>query len=87
MYAISICNLQQSVAIDETGIDQIIRDALHSEQVAAADVSVAVVDDERMQQLNRTHLGHDYPTDVLSFLLDRRSAIPALNLRHVKPAC
>jgi len=72
MYAISICNLQQLVEIDESQIEQIVRDALDSEQVAAAEVSVAVVDDARMRQLNRTHLGHDYPTDVLSFLLECR---------------
>ena len=70
MYAISICNLQQSAEIDEARIEQIIHDALRSEQVAAAELSVAIVDDERMHELNRTHLGHDDTTDVLSFLLE-----------------
>jgi probable rRNA maturation factor len=70
MYAISICNLQQSVAIDPARIEQVVRDALQSEQVVAAEISVALVNDERMHQLNRKHLGHDNSTDVLSFLLD-----------------
>lgn len=70
MYAISICNLQESVAIDPVRIEQAVRDALQSEEVAAADISVAIVNDERMHQLNLNHLGHDDTTDVLSFLLD-----------------
>ncbi len=32
-------------------------------------ISVAVVDDEDMQAQNLLHLQHDYPTDVLSFLM------------------
>jgi probable rRNA maturation factor len=78
MYAISICNLQHLVEIDEPQIEQVIRDVLQNEQVAAAEVSAAVVDDPHMQQLNRAHLGEDYPTDVLSFLLDCRSDPEAL---------
>lgn len=70
MYRISICNLQDCLEIDEARIEHIVRDTLQSEQVAAAEVSVAVVDDQRIHQLNRTHLDHDYPTDVLSFLLE-----------------
>lgn len=73
MFSISICNLQETVAIDEGRLDQVIRDSLDGEQVASAELSVAVVDDERMRELNRTHLGHDYPTDVLSFLLECES--------------
>jgi len=35
----------------------------------SCELSIAVVGDERMHELNRQFLGHDYPTDVLSFLL------------------
>lgn len=84
MYVISVCNLQRTLAIDESQIEQIVRDTLRSEQVAAAEVSVAVVDDARMQQINRTHLQHDYPTDVLSFLLECRSDPDAV--RHAGSA-
>ena len=31
------------------------------------ELSFAVLDDERMHAVNRDQLGHDYPTDVLSF--------------------
>ena len=35
-------------------------------------VSVAAVDDATIHALNLQHLAHDYPTDVLSFVLERR---------------
>ena len=34
-------------------------------------ISVAVIDDPTIHVLNRKHLEHDYPTDVLSFVFDR----------------
>lgn len=34
------------------------------------EVSIAIVTDEAMHELNRQYLQHDYPTDVLSFVLD-----------------
>lgn len=30
-------------------------------------ISVAIVDDEEIHQVNREYLNHDYPTDVISF--------------------
>jgi probable rRNA maturation factor len=35
--------------------------------VPDGDVTIALVDDDRIQGLNRDFLGHDAPTDVLSF--------------------
>ncbi len=32
--------------------------------------SIAIVDDETIRQLNAERLGHDWPTDVISFVLD-----------------
>ncbi len=39
--------------------------------VRGGSLSLVVVDDDEMQRLNRRHLEHDWPTDVLSFLLDQ----------------
>jgi probable rRNA maturation factor len=38
--------------------------------VAAGDLTIALVDDARIQGLNRDFLSHDAPTDVLSFPAD-----------------
>jgi probable rRNA maturation factor len=43
--------------------------ALEAERCGHLDVSVTVVGAERIHALNRDHLGHDYPTDVISFTL------------------
>jgi len=37
------------------------------QEVAAASFNCLLTRDARLQQLNRDFLGHDYPTDVLSF--------------------
>jgi probable rRNA maturation factor len=37
--------------------------------VADGEISLALLDDDGIRTLNREHLGHDAPTDVLSFAL------------------
>jgi probable rRNA maturation factor len=46
------------------------RAILEDAGIREAEISIAVVDDARMQALNRQYLEHDYPTDVLSFVLE-----------------
>ena len=38
--------------------------------VAHAEVSVTFLADDDIQSLNKSYLGHDWPTDVLTFTLD-----------------
>jgi probable rRNA maturation factor len=45
------------------------RVALRSEEVDAAELSVTLLDDRGIQELNREYLGKDSPTDVLAFAL------------------
>jgi len=42
---------------------------LAAERVVEGEVSVALLGDDEIRALNRRHLGHDFPTDVLSFAL------------------
>lgn len=46
---------------------------------SAGSISVAIVDDATIHQLNRQYLDHDWPTDVLSFLLEEDRAAGWLN--------
>jgi probable rRNA maturation factor len=43
--------------------------------LAQGHLSVELVDETRIRDLNRKHRGHDEPTDVLSFPIDEGSAV------------
>lgn len=45
--------------------------ALKQQAAAPGSLTIAVSGDETLQALNKQHLGHDEPTDVLSFPSDR----------------
>ena len=47
----------------------IARRVLEAEGTSRAEVSVAIVDDPTIHAVNRDHLDHDWPTDVISFIL------------------
>jgi len=63
-------NNQTALSLDFDQLRRILRIVLGDAGYSDAEVSVAVVSDDRMQELNRRHLDHDYATDVLSFRLD-----------------
>ncbi len=69
-FEIDISSSQDTLSIDIKGLTRAIERALQVEQVASAVLSVSIVDHSAMQQINRQHLQHDYPTDVISFQLD-----------------
>ena len=56
--------------VDHEFIDRVIRRVLQEEQISTAKISVAIVSDAEIHRVNREFLGHDYPTDVISFLLN-----------------
>jgi probable rRNA maturation factor len=69
---IHISDAQAHLEIDAIFLRDVISRTLAAERVTAAEISLAAVDDAAIHELNRRHLGHDEPTDVLSFLLDSR---------------
>jgi probable rRNA maturation factor len=71
MLAIDLVNQQGHVKINRRRLTAAVRAVLREAGVRDARVSVAVVDDPAIHALNRRFLGHDYPTDVLSFPLER----------------
>ncbi len=68
---IEIANEQSACAIQETLIREVVAEILSGEGVAGGQISVALVDDPTIHEVNRQHLNHDYPTDVISFVFDR----------------
>ena len=66
---VAISDTQGHLAVDPRELAGLVRRVLAGEGVARAEVSVALVDDATIREVNRRHLGHDWPTDVVSFPL------------------
>lgn len=73
-FEIDISNRQSALAFDEKRVQAAVLRALAIEQVASAVLSISIVDNSAIHKINRDHLQHDYPTDVISFQLDFVSA-------------
>ena len=68
---ITVTNRQSTLAIERRQLGGAVRGVLHEAGVRRGSVSLALVDDPTIHDLNRRFLKHDYPTDVLSFLLEQ----------------
>jgi probable rRNA maturation factor len=66
---VEVSDTQEHLAVDHGLLVRLARRVLAGEAVAAGSVSIAVVDDATIHAVNRRHLAHDWPTDVLSFRL------------------
>ena len=63
-------------AVDEDAARAAVVATLRAEGVTAGEVGVVLVELAEMAALNAAHRGRDEPTDVLSFPLDGRDAVP-----------
>ncbi len=63
-------------AVDEDAARAAVAATLRAEGVTTGEVGVVIVDPAEMAALNSAHRGRDEPTDVLSFPLDGRDALP-----------
>lgn len=70
MYQIEISDNQDCLTLDTGYLTEVVRTTLDAEQVTSASLSIAIVDNPTIHELNRQYLQHDYETDVLSFLLE-----------------
>jgi probable rRNA maturation factor len=69
MSRVSIATPQDAVEVDRGRMREVARAVLAGEGVADYEVSLAFVDNPTVHRLNQRYLGHDEPTDVLSFPL------------------
>ena len=67
--AVEISDTQGHLPVDRAALARLVRGVLAGEGVEQASISIALVDDATIHAVNRRHLGHDWPTDVLSFRL------------------
>jgi len=74
MVSIEISNQQTVVDFDAGRMRRAAEAVLRDAGITEAQLSIAIVDDRTIHPLNRQYLQHDYPTDVLSFVLERDAA-------------
>ena len=70
MIDVQVVNAHGSRRMPRRLLVEAVRSALIGEGVRSAVINVVGVNDKRCQRLNRTFLGHDYVTDVISFPLE-----------------
>ena len=69
-FTIEINADEQPQKLDHSRLKKAVRLVLQDAGLRSAEISIAVVNDVQMHELNRQYLQHNYPTDVLSFVLD-----------------
>ena len=67
---------RSGIAVDEIGAAELARRVLQAEGVEDGELGIAFVGPDESRKLKREHLGVDEPTDVLSFPIDARDALP-----------
>ena len=72
MFRITIADEQHRLTLAPSRLRGAIESVLRGEGIDEAEISLAIVDDPQIHELNRRFLAHDEPTDVLSFVLEQR---------------
>lgn len=67
MRRIDVSSRQRHLRVGVRKIRQAVRAALDAVGADGCEISIALVDDARIQEINRQYLDHDRPTDVISF--------------------
>ena len=76
MIGVDVSN-RSGVDVDEEAAVAVARRVLANEGVGDGELGLAFVAPEEMRNLKREHLGLDDVTDVLSFPIDGKDAVPA----------
>jgi probable rRNA maturation factor len=78
-YEISITLRDVGLPVDEELVKRVISTVLAENARKSGRVSVVFVTDAEIHEINRQFLGHDYPTDVISFSLSEEGPDAANN--------
>ncbi|MGB0069705.1 MAG: rRNA maturation RNAse YbeY, partial [Isosphaeraceae bacterium] len=66
---VEISNTQGFLDVNADSLARLVEGILRDEGIEHATISVALVDNATIRRINRKHLAHDWPTDVISFTL------------------
>ena len=78
-FTIEIADDEQPHKPDRARLNKAVHLILADVGIQSAEISIAIVTDARMHELNRQYLQHDYPTDVLSFVLNHEADAKSLD--------
>jgi probable rRNA maturation factor len=70
---VEISDTQGHLRVEPEELTGLVRTVLTAEGRRRASISIALVDHATIHAINRSHLGHDWPTDVISFPLSEPS--------------
>ncbi len=68
---IDVVNRQVRHQVDNQRLVEATRHVLQSHGITSGQISIAILDNPMIRELNLEFLDHDYATDVLSFVLER----------------
>ena len=75
MIEIDVVDRQGHHQVDSQRLVDATRHVLQTHGVTSGQVSIAVLDNDMIHELNRDFLDHDFATDVLSFVLERENGM------------
>ena len=75
MISVDVAN-RSGTEVDEPGAVELAGRVLRAEGIQDGELGIAFVAEDEMRDLKRDHLGIDEATDVLSFPIDGRDALP-----------
>ena len=75
MISVDVAN-RSGTEVDEPGAVELAGRVLQAEGILDGELGIAFVAEDEMRDLKRDHLGIDEATDVLSFPIDGRDALP-----------
>lgn len=76
--ALDIAQAHPTRSLDEDTLTTLIQRVTEGEGFEIRALGIVLADRDTVHRLNREFLGHDYPTDVLSFSLDEDAAADGL---------
>jgi probable rRNA maturation factor len=64
---VAVSDSQHALHVSHADLEGWVRAWLSREGILRAELSIALVDNARIRELNRLHLQHDWPTDIITF--------------------